>query len=56
MVKDVSNLKVGKLITNSKQTNANYTIPENADLSVGHGFVEKKILSAFQTQRKAKEF
>ena len=31
MVKEASNLKVGKLTTVSKQKNANYHLPEEAD-------------------------
>ena len=31
---------MGKLTTVSKQTNANYQFPENADLNLEHGFVE----------------
>ena len=40
MVKDASNLKVGKLTTVSKQKNANYHLPEEADLNAVHEFVE----------------
>ena len=40
LVKDHSNLRIGKLTTVSKQTNANYTIPEKLDANAEHGFVE----------------
>ena len=55
LVKDFSNLRVGKLTTVSKQTNANYTIPENADLSVEHGFVEN-FCQLFKLREKLKNF
>ena len=40
LVKDHSNLRIGKLTTVSKQTNANYVIPEKLDTNAEHGFVE----------------
>ena len=55
MVKDFSNQKVGKLTTVSKQTDTNYTIPENADLSVEHGFVEN-FCQLFKLREKLKNF
>ena len=55
MVKDGSNLKVGKLTTVSKQTNANYKFPENADLNLEHGFVEN-FCQLFKLREKLKNF
>ena len=40
LLKETSHLKIGKLTTVSKQTNANYTIPEKSDSNAEHGFVE----------------
>ena len=52
VLKDASNLKVGKLTTVSTQKNANYKLP--LQTSVEHGFVGK-LLRIGQTKKKAEE-